>query len=164
MEQLKLINEEKRIKSCVFTGHRELGEDFSVRKLKKEIEKSILKGVEIFYNGMAIGFDLLSAECVLKFKKKYPHIKLFACIPCYGQEKNFSEKDKKRYVKIYNKADEKVILSENYYRGCMLVRDKYMAERADMMITYCKKEEGGTAYTVNCFQKFHPDGEIVYIE
>ena len=71
MEQLKLINEEKRIKSCVFTGHRELGEDFSVRKLKKEIEKSILKGVEIFYNGMAMGFDLISAECVLKLKKKY---------------------------------------------------------------------------------------------
>ena len=164
MEQIKIIEEQKQIKSCVFTGHRELGEDFSLRKLKKEIEKSIQKGVDTFYNGMAMGFDLISAECVLKLKKKYPHIKLFVCIPCYGQERAFSQKDKKRYVKIYQQADEKVILSDNYYRGCMLVRDKYMAERADMMITYCKKKEGGTAYTVNCFKKLKPDGEIVYIE
>ena len=154
---------EKKIKSCIFTGHRELGEDFSVRKLRKEIEKLIEKGVDTFYNGMAIGFDLISAETVLKIKKKYPHIKLSLCIPCYGQEKLFSEKDKKRYIKIYKKADEKIILSDSYYKGCMLVRDEYMAERADVMITYCKKEKGGTAYTVRCFKKLHPDGEVVYV-
>ena len=163
MEQLKIIKEEKQIKSCIFTGHRELGEDFSLRKLQKEIKNLIDKGVDTFYNGMAMGFDLISAECVLKCKKKNPQIKLIACIPFYGQENSFSEKDKKRYVKIYKKADEKVLLSENYYKGCLLVRNKYMAERADVMITYCKKEKGGTAYTVNCFQKLHPDGEIINI-
>ena len=42
MEQLRIKTEEKReIKSCVFTGHRELGEDFSPKKLYEETEKLI---------------------------------------------------------------------------------------------------------------------------
>ena len=37
-----------------------------------------------------------------------------------------------------------------------------MAEHADSMVTYCKKQEGGTAYTVRCFKKLHPDGKIIF--
>lgn len=166
MQQLWIKTEQEEntaVKSCVFTGHRTLEEDFSARKLKATVQAAIEKGVEVFYNGMAMGFDLIAAETVLKFKKKYPHIKLIACIPCYKQERNFSEKDKKRYVAVLKKADEQVILAEEYYRGCMQVRDKYMAERADMMIAYCKKTTGGAAYTVKCFQKCNPEGEIVFL-
>ena len=148
---------------CVFTGHRDLGDDFSKAKLKKEILSLIKEGVEVFYNGMAMGFDLLAAECVLSCKKKYPKIKLVACIPCYGQEKYFSETDKKRYVKILKKADEKVTLAERYHPGCMQKRDKYMVEHADVMIAYCHKPQGGAAYTVKLFQKAYPDGVIRFI-
>ena len=110
-EQLTLLKEtenlnENREKSCVFTGHRELLDDFSARELKKGIESAVADGCTIFYNGMAIGFDLIAAEEVVKFKKKNKNIKLIACIPCYGQEKYFSDKDKKRYAKILKKADE----------------------------------------------------------
>ncbi len=164
MKQLRIITEEKKeIKSCVFTGHRSLGEDLSPRDLKREIKKAIERGVDIFYNGMAMGFDLLAAEKVIELKKKYPAVKLIACIPCYGQEKGFSAEDKLRYAAILKVADEQVCLSQSYYRGCMQVRDKYMAERADMMIAYCKKQTGGAAYTVKCFQKCNPNGEIVFL-
>lgn len=165
MEQLFLeqVIEEKAVKSCVFTGHRNLDTDFSARRLKKEIKNAINRGVEVFYNGMAMGFDLIAAEKVLELRKKNPQIRLVACVPCYGQEKNFSDKDKKRYVNVLKKADEKVILSENYYRGCMHVRDKYMADRADMMIAYCKKETGGAAFTVKYFKKSNPTAKIVYV-
>ena len=89
MQQLVLPSEEKlnTVKTCVFTGHRELGDDFSVRRLKKEIKALILQGVDTFLNGMAMGFDLISAEAVLSFKKKFPFIRLIACIPCYHQDK-----------------------------------------------------------------------------
>lgn len=166
MQQLRIKTEKEEntaIKSCVFTGHRLLEQDFSPKKLKTAVQEAILQGVETFYNGMAMGFDLIAAETVLKWKKKYPHVKLIACIPCYKQERSFSEKDKKRYVAILKKADEKVFLSEEYYRGCMQARDKYMAERADMMIAYCKKQTGGAAYTVKCFQKCNPEGEIFFL-
>ena len=166
MIQLRIKTEKEEntaVKSCVFTGHRTLEEDFSVTKLKKEIETAILQGIETFYNGMAMGFDLLAAETVLSLKKEYPQVKLIACIPCYKQEKSFTEKDKKRYAEILKKADEKIQLAEEYYRGCMQVRDKYMAERADMMIAYCKKTTGGAAYTVKCFQKLRPEGKIIFL-
>ena len=166
MQQLRIKTEKEEntaIKSCVFTGHRILEDDFSKKRLKIVVQAAIEQGVDTFYNGVAMGFDLIAAEIVLSLKKKYPHVKLIACIPCYKQEKNFSEKDKKRYAAVLKKADEKVLLSEEYYKGCMQARDKYMAERAELMIAYCKKATGGAAYTVKCFQKYHPDGEIVFL-
>ncbi|MBR2645960.1 MAG: DUF1273 family protein [Clostridia bacterium] len=164
MEQLRIKTEEKReIKSCVFTGHRELGEDFSPKKLYEETEKLIKRGVDTFYSGMAMGFDIMAAFAVLFLKKKYPHVKLVACIPCYGQEKNFPTETQAHYAEILKKADEKVLLSEHYYQGCMQVRDKYMVDNSDVMIAYCKKSKGGAAYTVGYFKKKYPDGEIVFV-
>ena len=165
-KQLNLFTTEEEnsaYKNCVFTGHRDLGEDFSKSLLKKTIEGLIKEGVENFYNGMAIGFDLISAECVLSLRRKYPQVKLIACVPCYGQEKYFSDADKKRYVKILKKANETVILADHYYQGCMQNRDKYMVEHAEVMIAYCKKTTGGAAYTVKLFQKAYPDGVIHFV-
>ena len=163
MEQLSIFQEEKQIKTCVFTGHRELPSDFPKRKLKSTIEGLISSGVDTFLCGMAVGFDLLAAETVLALQKKHPQIKLIACIPCIGQEKYFSKADQKRYVSSVKKANEQVILADSYYRGCMQARDKYMAERGDIMIAYCTKSEGGAAYTVRCFQKLHPGSEIIFL-
>ena len=112
---------------------------------------------------MAMGFDLVSAKCVLTFKEKYPDIKLIACIPFYQQDKYFSDEDKKEYAEILQKADEQILLSEKYYRGCLHVRNKYMADRADMLITYCKKDTGGTAWTVKYFQKKYPLLKVVFL-
>ena len=163
MKQLSIFQEEKQLKTCVFTGHRELPLDFSKKQLKSAIEKLISLGVDTFLCGMAIGFDLLAAETVLTLRKKHPQIKLITCIPCIGQEKYFSKTDQKRYVDAVKKADEQVILADSYYRGCMQARDKYMAERGDVMIAYCIKTEGGAAYTVRCFKKLHPDAEILFL-
>ena len=163
MEQLSIFQEENKIKVCVFTGHRDLQSDFSKKKLKEAVKRVIEKGVDTFLCGMAMGFDLFAAETVLSLKRKYPQIKLIACIPCNEQDKYFSRNDKKRYADTLSKADEQVVLSESYYRGCMQARDKYMAERGDIMITYCKKQEGGTAYTVRCFQRLRPNKEIIFL-
>ncbi len=161
--QLFIKTQKKELRSCAFTGHRVLEKDFSQKALKKAVEYFLLQGVELFYNGMAAGFDLIAAETVLKFKKKYPSIKLIACIPCYNQERNFSEKDKKRYAAILKKADEKIYVSETYFSGCMQKRDRYMADRADTLVAYLKKETGGTAYTVKYFQKKYPEKEVVFL-
>ena len=164
MQQISVFQTELSTpKSCAFTGHRTLDALFSPRKLKKEIKKLILAGVDTFYNGMAMGFDLLAAEKTLELKKKYPHIRLILCIPCYNQERNFSEKDKGRYAEICKKADEKVVLADGYYRGCMQNRNRYMVERADVLIAHCNKDEGGAAYTVRCFKKCKPEREIIFV-
>lgn len=161
--QRQMTIQEQKIKTCLFTGHRELKEDFSLSKLREYINFAIEQGAEIFYTGMAKGFDLYAGEEVLRIKAKNPKIKLVACVPFYEQEKAFSKSDKFRYAEIIKKADEVVCLAENYYRGCMQARNRYMAERGDMMICYCKKEKGGTAYTVNYFQKKYPEKQILFL-
>ncbi len=166
MEQLTFLNreqEETTPQTCAFTGHRELGDDFSKSKLKKQIRSCIEGGVTTFFSGMAMGFDLIAAELVLECKKKHPDVKLVACVPCLEQEKYYSEKDKVRYAKCLKKADEVVVVSEQYFRGCMQKRDRYMADRADILITYCHKSKGGTAYTVAYFKKKHSDERIIYL-
>ncbi len=149
--------------ACVFTGHRQLNEDFEEKKLENAIRQFLEEGVTCFYNGGAIGFDLLAAEKVLSFKENFPNIKLILCVPCQKQSQYFSPKEKERYQNVLTQADEVILLSEKYYRGCMQVRDRYMVDKADCMIAYCNKEEGGTAYTVRYFQKKNPEKEILFI-
>ncbi len=163
MRQLSIFQEEKNIKVCAFTGHRELPKDFSKKSLKQAVISMIEKGADTFLCGMALGFDLLAAETVLALKKKYPQIRLVACIPCLDQNKYYSKTDNKRYEKALEKADKKAVLAENYFNGCMHKRNKYMVERADALIAYCKKDFGGTYYTVKTFKKLWPEGEILFL-
>ncbi len=148
---------------CTFTGHRELGEDFSARKLKRAIKKRMEEGVTVFLSGMAIGFDLIAAELVLELKKRFKEVKLIACVPCYGQERKYPAADKERYVELLQKADEVVTLSDHYFNGCMHARDRYMVDQADYLITYCKKDTGGTAYTVKYFLKTKDEENVTYL-
>ncbi len=140
-----------------------MGNDFDPSQLFHAIKKMIQKGCTTFLNGLAVGFDLLAAEYLLAFKSKYPQIKLITCIPCKEQEKYYSDDDKIRYLNVLLCADERKVLSKRYHRGCMLARDRYMVEQGNCMITYCKRDTGGTAYTLRYFQKKHPEGEIIYL-
>ena len=147
-----------------FTGHRGLAPYFNAERLWDELEYVISRGVETFYNGMAVGFDLLAAEAVLFLKKKYPKIKLVACIPFYNQERYYNDTDKARYARIIKEADKRILISDEYSKDAPLKRNRYMAEHADVLITYCKKNSGGSAYTVNYFRKIKPFHEIIRIE
>ena len=162
MEQLRMKT--LPIKSCAFTGHRELDVSFSPEKLWLAVEGLIQDGVEQFYCGMAMGFDLLAAEAVLFLKKRYPQIKLTACIPFQNQERYYSETDKARYARILKDADEKILFAEEYTKDAPLKRNRYMAEQADALIAYCKKEKGGSAYTVRYFKKIKPVGILIFID
>lgn len=157
---IEQLNTSQTIKSVAFTGHRETKREEIVR-LQETVVSLIERGARVFYCGMAKGFDLFAAECVLALKERYPDISLIACIPCYGQEKNYSEADKKRYVQILSKSTQNILVSENYFKGCMQKRNRYMADRADLLVAHLKKDQGGTAYTVNYFLK--KNKEIVYV-
>ena len=141
------------------TGHRRLPKDFDVEQVNNVLEQLLQEGVITFYNGLAVGFDLLCAELLIALKKKYPHLRLIGCVPYYGQEKSFPAEDKKRYVAALKECDEVVTLSQNYYRGCCLVRDDYMVAQADVLVAYCVKKTGGAAYTLKKFLKRHDKDE-----
>lgn len=164
MNSTQLTFEKKLIKNCAFTGHRELDESFSIKKLQKIVYDLAEKGVENFFCGMAKGFDLFAGEEVVKIKEVFPNVKLIACVPYFGQEKGYSQENKKRYVTILKNCDAKFTFADVYYKGCMLDRDRYMADHADVLVADLKKKKGGTAYTVGYFEKKYPDREIIFLD
>ena len=137
--------------TCCFTGHRNVSDNFGVlkRKLKKTIIELIENGVIYYGSGGTIGFDTLASLAVLELKKKYPQIKLIMVLPCYEQEKMWSDADKKQYFKILEHADRIRYVSESYYSGCMHKRNRHLVDNSEFCICYLNSESGGTAYTVN---------------
>lgn len=134
---------------CAFTGNRDIGEDLDTILLEELVQNLIDGGVDTFLDGMARGFDLIAAEVVIKLKENNPKIKLIACVPCRGQEKYFSCEDKQKYYYVSEKCDEVRILSERYYKGCMLARNRYMVDNSGLLIAYDRNSDGGTKYTLS---------------
>lgn len=153
-----------RNKTCCFSGHRDIpAEDIqNVRqRLYIEIEKLVEKGVVFYGSGAARGFDLLAAEIVLELKQKYPYIRLILVLPCLNQTKYWNEKDCTKYNKIKDKSDKIKVLSNDYYKGCMLERNRYLVDNSAYIICYKRRNYGGTAYTVSYAEKHNLN--IVFI-
>lgn len=139
------------MKSCCFTGHRIIKTASElVRRLRNAIIDVIGKGVTEFYDGGAIGFDMLCAETVMEMKNKYPDIKLHLILSCPSDEqsKSWSKSQIARYEKILNAADSITVVSEHYTKNCMKKRNKRLVEFADCCICYCTKPQSGTGQTI----------------
>lgn len=127
--------------SCCFTGHRELPENLLEleRRLRIQVVELIQRGICQFYVGGAKGFDQLTAKTILQMKQQYPCVRLVAVLP-YPLRQECP-------------ADEVIVLSEEYYRGCLHVRNRYLVDHAAICVCYKRKESGGTAYTVRYAEK-----------
>ena len=159
------ITEQIQLRACAFTGHRDLQDETLQDSLYIALQSLINQGVRVFYNGGAKGFDLLAAELVLRLKQEYATtpIRLILCVPCPKQDSAYSPADKARYARVLREADEVISLAERYFRGCMQNRDRYMADRADVLVAYLRKDTGGTAYTVRYFTKKYPQKQLVLL-
>ena len=136
-------------KTCAFTGHRDIEEQIDMNFFEKCMQELIDRGFDTFLCGMARGFDLISGELVVKLKEKNPHIRLVACIPCPDQDKYYRPEDREKYNRVLKECDEVKILSEKFYKGCMLARDRYMVDNSSLLFGYERKREGGTHYTIS---------------
>ena len=137
--------------TACFTGHRRLPpEKLStvMSLLVREIGEAYRAGYRRFLCGGAIGFDTLAALQVLAFRRCHPDVKLIMVIPCGDQADRWPEKDRNIYRDICSRADEKIVLSPEYYPGCMQTRNRYMVDHSSLCICYLYSLHGGTAYTV----------------
>ncbi len=142
--------------SCCFTGHRELpAKDIaSLReKLHRVISALVQKGYREFYTGGALGFDTVAAQCVLELKQENPEIRLHLIMPCANQTRGWSSEGIRLHGEIRAQADEVVCLSENYYSGCMQIRNRHLVEKCSVVVAYLTRTTGGSAYTVNYAKK-----------
>ena len=138
-------------KSLAFTGHRTIPVERQneIRaRLVEAVSLTCKSGITSFYSGFAMGFDLMAAETVLSLKGKYPEIRLIAVVPFRRQSSRWPSMEKERYHRIIIQADQVIILSEHYFKGCLLRRNDFMLEHSCGVIAcYDGKPYGGTFYT-----------------
>ena len=137
--------------SCCFSGHRNLGNDFSAEKVEEIIKKLIDGGFKTFLVGMALGFDVEVMKILVKYKGR--NIDIIACVPCPEQSNYYSKENKEIYNELLSKADKIVYVSDHYTKGCMLKRNRYMVDNTGLLVAYYKTEKTGTEYTVNYAKK-----------
>lgn len=146
------MNYDNKKITCCFTGHRSiLTEEYNIvfKKTLKITECLIKQGYVFFQTGGALGFDTIAALSVLKLKKIYSDVKLVLVLPCFSQTRGWNDNNIVIYEKIKQKADKVIYTSEEYTKGCMQKRNRYLVDYSSACVCYLNHNKGGTFYTVN---------------
>ena len=145
---------------CCFTGYRPSKMPFNLDEeneeyknfencLIEEILNLINEGCRTFYSGMALGFDIIAAETILLLKEAYKNIELVCVLPFETQAESYSDSWKERYFSILEKCDRKIVLSDEYFKGCYQRRNEFMVDNCDFVLTWYDGKAGGTRNTLN---------------
>lgn len=158
---VEVLHDDNTFKCC-FTGYRPskfpfklYGSNSEYVKFENALVEGILSlismGCDTFYTGMAMGFDIVAAEAVLLLKKANTRldIKLVCVVPFRGQGECFNDYWQGKYNNILSGADEIITLSECYHTGCYQVRNKFMVDNCDYVLTWFDGKSGGTRNTLN---------------
>lgn len=135
------------------TGHRKLIENTTdPKKFGREYMKLRLyrwmtqqEGVEACISGMAVGFDTIFAQAVLKAQ-----LPLWAYIPCMDQYKKWAQSDQEVYFRLLDQAAKVIYISREYHDECMKFRNRRMVNDSDMVVAYydgVDKKTSGTGQT-----------------
>lgn len=151
---------------CCFTGYRPSKFPFKLdcesdafkaleNRILNALSDMVKNGCSTFFSGMAMGFDIITAECVLLIKNMYRvrKIKLICVLPFPEQSKTFGEDWRRRYENILDHADEIVTVSDKYYSGCYSARNRFMVDNSDYVLTWFDGKHGGTENTLNYARK-----------
>jgi len=147
------------MKSACFTGHRNLDCDLEDLKsrLYNALERAIVNaGITDFYNGGAIGWDILTAQTVLQLCEKYHQVKLHMILPCSPENQSYkwTPEQKKEYFSILEQADSIEQISERYFDGCMKQRNARLIELSDCCFCYWNGNmKSGTVQTIRMAQR-----------
>lgn len=143
--------------TCCFTGPRPArlpmnGNEYSaeIAALKAELRSAVFDayydGFRYFMSGMAEGFDLFAAEAVLELKEEFEGIALVAALPYSGAPKRHSSAVCERIGSILERTDMVISLTEGYFSGCELIRNRYMVDNSSRIIGYYNGLSSGTAH------------------
>lgn len=157
--ETELSSDNFKSQTCCFTGYRPQKVNWEFNSSSKEylrvagivenlIQQSVIKGYRYFISGMAIGFDTLCAETVLKIKAANPDVKLICALPCKEQDRYWSDLQRQNYKRILTQADAVRYVSEKYTKFCMQKRNKYMIDNSSLVIALFDGQPGGTTSTL----------------
>ena len=151
----------ERLTTCCFSGHRpqELfafeSEEAVFAKICAAVNGAVADGYTDFLCGGCIGGDFLFADAVILARAAHEEgkIRLHLCLPCRDQAAKWSREDRDRYSGYLEIADSVVCLAEKYDADCMARRNRYMVDRASLLIVACNGTPGGTSYTLRYARK-----------
>lgn len=136
---------------CCFTGHRFISNEH-MDKIEKNLPIVIRtlaeRGITEFLSGGALGFDMIAAKAVIREREKNGDIRLVLALPCMNHNRGWKNADKANFESVAAMSDETIYVSDDYYDGCMLRRNRYMVDKSRHCIFYMAYPRGGTAYTV----------------
>ena len=151
--------------TCAFTGHRphkfpwKYDEtDSRCMALKAALAEQIAMlanaGITDYYSGGAQGVDCWAAQIVLNLREKNPVLRLHCILPHKGQADGWSDSAQEGYRSILEQADSVEYVSHEYYKDCMLDRNRRLVESAGLLLAvYNGERRGGTAATVRYARK-----------
>ena len=145
--------------TCTFTGHRaeKLPWGYNendprcrrlTRTLYDTLEAVYESGFHRFICGMAEGCDLYFCEAVLALREDHPDITLEAAVPFAGQAEHWGTAQRQQYESLLSRCDTVTVLQEHYSPGCMMKRNRYMVDHADLIIACYDGKSGGTLNTL----------------
>ncbi len=145
--------------TCCFTGHRPeklpWGSDETdprcaalKKKLYDAVEAAYDEGMQHFICGMARGCDFYFAEAVIELRRQKGDVSLEAAIPCPSQTDSWPEADRARWRALLAQCDMETMVQNQYTRGCMLRRNRYMVDHSAMVIAIYDGTSGGTRQTL----------------
>ena len=147
---------------CSFTGHRIIESESRaalVDLLSRAVEYAYGEGCRDFICGGAIGFDTLAAKEIIRFRMTHKDAKLILALPCVEQDAKWSDSQKNAYNFTLSSADEVIYVSDSYTKTCMAERNRYLAERCDILIAYAGRMSSGAGQTLRMAEKL---GKRIY--
>ena len=148
--------------SCCFSGHRTAFfdmdnsylADIMREALETAITGAIAQGFTIFYSGMAMGFDIIAAEMIIRHKQATAaEISLICVVPFSGQEIRWRKKWRTRHDDVLRAADSIRVLNDRYIRGCYHERNRYLVDNSARLICLYGDKAGGTKHTYDYAEK-----------
>lgn len=109
--------------------------------------------------GMALGVDQVFWNAANELREEYPDVyKIEAAVPFKGQESKWFAASQREYRRMLDNSDEVTIVSPGCYSAAKMdIRNKYMVDKADLVIGVCCKNTGGTANCLKYAKSKHKD-------
>ena len=141
-----------RDKVCCFTGHQDImpGEEQKIRTRVRYLVRDLMARDVIYFGvGGARGFDMLAAEYIIHVREDVKNrVRLISVLPYPGYMDSWPEAERRRQEEIIRKSNKVVWVSRENHSGVFYERDRKLVDGSGVVISYCHRVTGGTAYTV----------------
>ena len=117
-------------------------------ELAARLEAIYRLGYRHFICGMAAGCDMYFAEAVLALRETRGDVTLEAAIPFGDQPGRWAVPLRRRWNALIDRCDKLTVLQYGYTPDCMMRRNRYMVDRASLLLACYDGKPGGTMNTI----------------